>query len=104
MTRLRALRSPLPPQPKAAEVCADFEPLRLVQARQLLGWRRRDLADATGYEPWRIAHWESAVSVPKPWELEKIAEVTGQIVPFFKRGRPMAVLDSANLFMCSIDR
>lgn len=104
MTRLRGLRAPLPPSPTPAEVCADFEPHRLVQARNLLGWTRRDLSDATGYEPWRICHWESAISVPKPYELEKVAEATGQLVAFFKRGRPMAILDSSQLFMCSVDR
>lgn len=104
MARLRALRAPLPPSPTPAEVCADFEPYRLIQARNLAGLTRRDLADAIGVEPWRIAHWETAVTVPKPYELEKIAEATGMIVPFFKRGRPMPILDSAHLHMCTIDR
>jgi transcriptional regulator with XRE-family HTH domain len=104
MTRLRPLRAPLPPSPTAAEVCADFEPYRLIQARNLLGWTRRDLADATGVEPWRIGHWETAISVPKPFELEKVAEATGCLVAFFKRGRPMPILDSSHLFMCSVDR
>lgn len=104
MTRLRALRATLRPSPTPAEVCADLEPYRLIQARNLLGWTRRDLAEATGIEPWRIAYWEASVTAPKPYELEKVAEATGQIVPFFKRGRPMAILDSADLFMCSIDR
>jgi len=104
MARLRALRSPLPPSPTPTEVCADFEPYRLIQARQLLGWSRRDLSETTGIEPWRIAYWESAVSVPKPYELEKVAEATGCLVAFFKRGRPMPILDSSALFMCSVDR
>lgn len=104
MRRLRALSVPLPPEPTAVEVCADFEPYRLVQARNLLGWRRLDLAEAIGVQPWRVAHWETAISVPKPYQLEKIAEVTGQIVAFFKRGRPMAILDSSRLFMCTVDR
>lgn len=104
MTRLRALRAPLPPSPTPAEVCADFEPYRLIQARNLLGWTRRDLADATGVEPWRICHWESAVSVPKAYQLERVAEATGQLVAYFKRGRPMPILDSAHLHMCNIDR
>lgn len=104
MTRLFGLGAPLKPQPTPAAVCADFEPHRLVQARNLLGWSRRDLSEATGYEPWRIAQWESAVSVPKPYELEKVAEAAGHLVAFFKRGRPMAVLDSSRLFMCRVDR
>lgn len=103
MTRLRGLRTPLPPSPTAAEVCADFEPLRLVQARNLLGWTRRDLAEHTGVEPWRICYWESAISTPKPYELEKVAGTLGQLVAFFKRGRPMMVVDSSHLHMCRID-
>lgn len=99
--RFSALRIP---QPTAVEVCADFEPYRLIQARQMNGWTRRDLADATGLEPWRIAYWETGVLTPKPYELEKIAETTETIVPFFKRGRPMVVLDSSHLFMCTVDR
>lgn len=101
---LRALSAPLPPQPTAAEVCADFEPHRLIQARNLLGWTRRDLSEATGIEPWRICNWESAISTPKPSELEKIAEATGCLVAFFKRGQPMAILDSSQLFICTTDR
>jgi transcriptional regulator with XRE-family HTH domain len=104
MTRLRRLSAPLPPSPTTPEVCADFEPHRLVQARQLLGWTRRDLSEHTGIEPWRICHWESAASAPKPHDLEKVAEATGQLVAFFKRGRPMAILDSSQLFMCTVDR
>lgn len=100
MRRPRALRAPLPPSPTLAEVCADFEPHRLVQARNLLGWTRRDLSERTGIEPWRICHWESTISAPKPYELEKIADATGQLVAYFKRGRPMAILDSSKLFMC----
>lgn len=103
MARLHARRNPLPPQPTTVEVCADFEPYRLVQARNLLGWTRRDLAEATGVEPWRIAHWESAISIPKPYELERIAEATGCLVAFFKRGRPMPILDSSHLHICNVD-
>lgn len=96
MTHLRPPRAPLPPRPTTAEVCADFEPYRLIQARNLLGWRRRDLSDATGFEL-------TAIGVPKPYELEKIAEVTGTVVAFFKRGRPMPILDSSQLHMCTVD-
>lgn len=104
MARLRPVRAPLSPQPTTAEVCADFEPYRLIQARNLLGWTRWDLSDATGVEPWRICHWETAVSVPKPYELERIAEATGCLVAFFKRDRPMPILDSVHLRMCTVDR
>lgn len=104
MRRPPRFSAPIPSGPTLAEVCADFEPLRLVQARNLLGWRRSDLSDASRITPQRICHLESAVSKPKPWELTKLAEVLDVPPAFFKRGRPMAVLDSADLFMCTIDR
>lgn len=85
-------------------MCADFEPYRLVQARQLHGWTRRDLSEHTGVEPWRICHWETGISAPKAYRLEKVAEATGELVAFFKRGRPIAYIDSSQLFMCSTDR
>lgn len=104
MTRLRCLSAPVKPAVTAVEACADFEPYRLVQARQMLGWTRRDLADATGLTPQQIMWWETSVGAPKAYELEKIAEATGHIVGFFKRGRPMAILDSSALHMCEVDR
>lgn len=103
MTRSRR-SAPRTPGPSTVEVCADFEPRRLIQARNLLGWRRRDLADATGITPQQIQWWEVGVSVPKPYELEQVAEATGCLVAFFKRGRPLPQLDSGHLFMCTIDR
>ncbi|GAA0493838.1 hypothetical protein Ade02nite_21060 [Paractinoplanes deccanensis] len=102
--RLRALSAPLPPQPTAVEVCADFEPYRLVQARQMHGWTRKDLSVASGLTPQQICWFEVGVLTPKAYELERIAEATGTLVAFFKRGRPMAVLDASSLFMCTIDR
>lgn len=104
MRRLRALGASLLSEPTAVEVCADFEPYRLVQARHLAMLGRGDLADRVGVPAWQVLHWESAISVPKPYQLERIAEVTGQIVAFFKRGRPMAIIDSSRLFVCTVDR
>lgn len=104
MPRSRRFSAPTPPAPTLTEVCAEFEPLRLVQARNMHGWRRADLADASGITAQRICHLESAVSKPQPWELTKLAEVLEVPHAFFRRGRPMAVLDSSALFMCTTDR
>ncbi len=104
MSVLRFPERHCPPDPTPAEVCGDFEPLRLVQARNLPGWTRRDLAEAAGCMPQQVCWWESAVTVPKPYEIERAAQATGRLVTFLKRGRPMAALDSAHLFMCSIDQ
>ena len=101
---LRALSTPLPPRQTVAEVCADFEPYRLIQARQLAMLSRADIAAHVGVPAWQVLHWESGISAPSAYQLEKLVEVTDMIVPFFKRGRPMAILDSAHLFMRPTDR
>lgn len=94
--RPRPLRRPLPPGPSLADVCADFEPHRLVQARQLAMLSRADIAEAVGAPAWQVLHWESSISAPKPYQLEKLAEVTGMIPAFFKRGRPMPRITEAD--------
>lgn len=104
MTRSRRFSVPSTPGPTAVEVSADFEPYRLIQARQMNGWTRRDLSDHTGITPQQIGWWETGVGAPKAYELERLAEATGALVAFFKRGRPMVILDSAHLFMCEVDR
>lgn len=35
-------------------------------ARALLGWHRRDLADASGLHPNAVAYWERAEVIPPP--------------------------------------
>lgn len=104
MKRLRRVAAPARPVPTPAEVCADFEPYRLISARRAAGMSRKDLAPQVGVEPWQVAHWETGISTPKAYQLEKVAEATGHLVAFFKRGRPMAIIDSSQVFICSIDR
>jgi hypothetical protein len=96
MARPRRLSTPLPPDPTLAEVCADFEPHRLVQARHLAMLSRGDLAEAIGVAAWQVLYWEANISQPKPYQLEKIAEATGQLAAFFKRGRPMLLITEAD--------
>jgi hypothetical protein len=106
MRRLRSLSTPLPPEPTTAEVCADFEPYRLIQARQLAMLSRADIGAALGVPAWRVLHWESSISAPRPDQLVKLAEVTGTIVPFFKRGRPMVRIteDDCHFRPCAYGR
>jgi helix-turn-helix protein len=96
MPHLRPLSTPLPPQPTPAEVSADFEPYRLVQARQLAMLSRADIGAALGIPAWQVLHWETGISAPKAYQLVKLAEVTDMIVPFFKRGRPMPRITEAD--------
>ncbi|MEU4558400.1 helix-turn-helix transcriptional regulator [Actinoplanes sp. NPDC023936] len=77
-------------------MCADFEPYRLIQARQLAMLSRADIATHVGVPAWQVLHWESSISVPKAYQIEKLAEITGMVVPFFKRGRPMPRITEAD--------
>lgn len=95
--RLRALSAPLPPRPTLADICADFEPYRLVQARQLAMLSRADIAAAVGVPAWQVQYWEANIGAPKPYQLEKLAEVTGMIPAFFKGGRPMLRITEADV-------
>ncbi|MEV5819267.1 helix-turn-helix transcriptional regulator [Micromonospora haikouensis] len=92
------------PVPTAVEVAADFEPYRLVQARHLAAIGRQDLAAAVGVPPWRIVHWESRISTPVAYEVEKLARALDVPVGFFKGGRPMAYLSAADVHWCGGDR
>lgn len=79
-----------------------FDPCRLVQARRLCGWSRTELAEQVGYgvTAARVCWFESGVTVPRPDELARIAEATGQLVAFFAAGRPMLRIDSSEVFVC----
>ena len=64
---------------------------------------RADLARETGLPPWRLANWDAEISVPRPYELERVAKALGQRVEFFARGRPFAQVDSAHVHTCALD-
>ncbi len=100
----RKAEAPAAPTPTAVEVAADFEPYRLVQARHLAAVGRQDLAAAVGVPPWRILHWESHVSNPVAYEVEKLAKALDVPVGFFKGGRPMAYLSVSDVHWCGGDR
>jgi hypothetical protein len=96
VTRPRAASASLPPPPTATEVCADFEPYRLIQARQLAMLSRAGIAAHIGIPAWQVLHWESGISTPRAYQLVRLAEITEVIVPFFKRGRPMPRITEAD--------
>lgn len=83
-------------------MAADLEPYRVVTARQGMGWTRVELAEQLGgrFTPARVAQVEAGVVGLRAYEVEKLAEVTGHIVAYFKRGRPMAYLSASDLFIC----
>lgn len=100
----RRTTSSEPTGPTAVEVAADFEPTRLIQARHLAAIGRQELAAQIGVPPWRIVHWESHLSTPVAYEVEKLAGALDVPVGFFKRGRPMAHLTMADVHICGGDR
>lgn len=109
MARRRSRRkrpAPLPDAPTAAEVAADLEPYRVVLARQRFGWTRTELAERLGgrFTPAWVAAVESGMVQMRAYEVEKLAEVTENPVAYFKRGRPMAYLSPADVWICGSDR
>lgn len=100
-TRPPRTAQPAVPEPTLAEICADLEPARIIQARQLHGWSRRDLADRCGVPAGHPVRWECGALPVHPLHLAKLAEVTGFPPAFFRRGRPMARLTAADIHFCS---
>ncbi len=86
----------------AAAVSAAFEPHRLVQAMQLTGMSRRELAEAMGVPVAEIQRWEFSIREPRPDQRLKLADVLGQVPGFFDRGRPMPLLDSMDVHICGV--
>lgn len=95
---------PVPADPTPVEICDNLEPYRIAQARGINGWTRADLAERVGVTERTVAAWEFGGRKLRPEELQRIAEVTGYPPPFFRNGRPMARLDSSEVFICGSDR
>ncbi len=91
-----------PGQPTPVEVCDTLEPGRISQARGMRGWTRRELGDAVGVTAATVGHWEFGSWKVRPHQLTKLAEVCDVPIGFFARGRPMARIDSSEVFICSV--
>jgi transcriptional regulator with XRE-family HTH domain len=97
-------RRKTPDGPSPADVAANFCPGRQKRARHLLMLSRSEVADRTGITPIRLLHFETAVAKPRAYEVEKLAEALSVPVGFFAAGRPMALLDTSDVFMCGSRR
>lgn len=98
MSRLRAASSGV----SLPDICADFEPRRVRQALVLAGLSNHQAAEriGLGVTPAAVNHWQHGSWKPRPLELQRLAEVTDQLPEFFRRGRPMASLDSGHIHWC----
>lgn len=81
-----------------------FEPARLIQARRMAMMSRADVAAAVGVPTWQVTGWECSTHVPRPDQVLKLAKALGFLPRFFDAGRPMARLDSMDVFICGKDR
>lgn len=97
-------REPAQPGRTAAEVANNFAPTRLQSARELRGVGRRDLSEQIGEAPTAVIHWETGITKPVAYQLERLAQVLEVPVTYFAAGRPEIRLDSSDVFICSIDR
>lgn len=86
--------------PSPAEVAENFCPARLKQARHLAMLGRPELGERSGITAARLQYFEASVTKPRADELEKLAEVLDVPVPFFGAGRPMALLDTSDVWIC----
>lgn len=92
-----------PTGPTPVEVCDNLEPYRIHQARGRFGWTRAELAEKVGVTAATVGHWEFGSWKVRPHQLLKLAEVCDVPIHFFAAGRPMARIDSTDLFICTVD-
>lgn len=64
---------------------SDFNPARLVLARQRRGWTKKSLADATSLSGKTISLYESGDLIPSPESLSNIAQALSFPLSFFQR-------------------
>ncbi|WOE81651.1 XRE family transcriptional regulator [Pseudomonas protegens] len=69
---------------------SDFNPARLVLARQRRGWTKKSLADATLLSSKTISLYESGDQLPTEESLSCIAQALGFPIPFFSGRDPEA--------------
>lgn len=99
----RAPRERRPDDPTPVDVCDNLEPGRIIQARGLRGWTRAELADAVGVTPATVAAWETGSYRLRPDILLRLADLFDVPAAFFRNGRPMARLDTSDVFICTVD-
>ncbi|ONI76926.1 hypothetical protein ALI144C_32905 [Actinosynnema sp. ALI-1.44] len=88
--------------PDAPAAVRAFAPARLTMARQLAGWRRRDLAKAIDRTAAAVSQYELGQSKPGAETLSRCARVLNVPPSFFTMGRPQLLLDTAQAHFRSL--
>jgi Zn-dependent peptidase ImmA (M78 family)/transcriptional regulator with XRE-family HTH domain len=89
-------------QGQAQDAVDLFDPTRLTQARQALGWTKRALAATVEVTPTAIGYLEAGVTRPRPTLLARLAEALEVTPAFFVAGRPRAAAEAANTHFRSL--
>ncbi|CAM4058412.1 ImmA/IrrE family metallo-endopeptidase [Kibdelosporangium persicum] len=88
--------------PDAAAAAQAFAPARLTMARELAGWRKRDLAEAIDRTAAAVSQYELGQSRPSAGTVARCAEALGVPPSFFTVGRPQLHLDTAQAHFRSL--
>jgi DNA-binding XRE family transcriptional regulator len=70
----RFRKSPLFEPPSSRIVADRFDPVRLTQARILASMTKNDLSEKLSVTAAAVGQYEAGISVPKPEQLDRIAE------------------------------
>nr|WP_157528995.1 XRE family transcriptional regulator [Kibdelosporangium sp. MJ126-NF4]CEL21204.1 Transcriptional regulator [Kibdelosporangium sp. MJ126-NF4]CTQ96230.1 Transcriptional regulator [Kibdelosporangium sp. MJ126-NF4] len=89
-------------RPDASAAALAFAPARLTMARELAGWRRRDLAEAIDRTPAAVSGYELGQSRPSAETLSRCAQALDVPPSFFAAGRPQLHLDTAQAHFRSL--
>ncbi len=86
----------------ASAVAQAFCPARLTMARELAGWRKRELAEAIDRTAAAVTQYELGQSRPSGETLARSAAALDVPVRFFSTGRPQLRLDTAHAHFRSL--
>lgn len=87
---------------EAQDAAELFDPVRLTQARQAMGWTKRYLAEQVEVTPTAVGQFEAGVTRPRPALLTRLAQVLDVTPGFFVAGRPRAAVDAVSTHFRSL--
>lgn len=88
--------------PDASAAAQAFAPARLTMARELAGWRKRDLAAAIDRTAAAVSQYELGQSRPSAETVSRCAQTLDVPPSFFTVGRPQLHLDTAQAHFRSL--
>lgn len=95
-------QSPLFEPPSSRIVADRFDPVRLTQARILASMTKSDLSEKLRVSAAAVGQYEAGINVPKPEQLDRIAEALGYPLAFFAKGRPYVRIDASTAHFRSL--